>query len=89
MNPSLLLAFLSTQALAGDITVRDSTRSTIGYVETDGTVRDGSRSTVGYLDGCTARDSSRGTSGYFDGCTSSDRRAMAAWVFFFSETLRP
>ena len=42
------------------ITVRDSSRSTIGYIDSDGTLRDGSRSTIGYVesDG-TVRSSSR------------------------------
>ena len=84
-NLLTLLILVSVSLAGGSITIRDSSRTTIGHVDADGTLRDGTRSTIGRIDGCTARSANRSTTGYFDGCSSSDLHAMAAWIFFMNK----
>ncbi len=97
MAPSGTAAIQLLVSIKKDGTIRNSSYSTIGYLDDDGRVKNASYSTVGYIkkDG-TVQNSSYSTIGYVKedgtvqnssrstiGHASGIRREWAAIVFFF------
>ena len=72
---------LSFGSYAPAQTIENASRSTIGYISSNGTVENASRATIGYVnsDG-SVENSSRGAIGYFKGV---DPKHVAAFFFFF------
>ena len=98
MRTLLLSLTIAVATTAGAQTLQNSSRSTTGYIKSDGTVQNSSRSTTGYIksDG-TVQNSSRSTIGYVkqDGTVQNSSRSTighasgvprewaAAFYFFF------
>ena len=74
-----LVSFTITKAQ----TIESGSRSTIGYIKSDGTIENSSRSTVGYVksDG-TVENSSRSTLGYIkdDGTVENSSRSTIGYA---------
>ena len=78
----LLLAslFLLTGIEARAQRVENASRSTIGYINSNGRIENASRSTVGYFYGERVENASRSTIGYYD---TSIKPEWVAFYFFF------
>ena len=79
-NLIIIATMLFSFAFANAQTIQTSSRSTAGYIKSDGTIQNSSRSTVGYIkDDGTVQNSSRTTIGYASGVP----KEWAAVTFFF------
>lgn len=76
----------STIGYVSDDRVEDGGRSTIGYIDSGGRIEDGGRSTIAYIESDRVENAGRSTILRFSG--DRDLKAIAAYLFFFSDALK-